>query len=56
MDGVVPMKVREVIQLLEKYGWKQIRTKGSHRHFKHPEERRSYPYRATKGKSLRRAR
>jgi predicted RNA binding protein YcfA (HicA-like mRNA interferase family) len=29
------MKVREVIRLLEKQGWKEIRSKGSHRHFKH---------------------
>jgi len=35
----MPMKVREVIQLLEERGWKQIRTKGSHRHFKHPDQR-----------------
>ncbi|MGA2326131.1 MAG: type II toxin-antitoxin system HicA family toxin [Bryobacteraceae bacterium] len=32
------MKVREVIQLLEKRGWKEMRSKGSHRHFKHPEQ------------------
>jgi predicted RNA binding protein YcfA (HicA-like mRNA interferase family) len=35
----MPMKLREVIQLLEERGWKQIRTKGSHRHFKHPDQR-----------------
>jgi len=34
----MPMKVREVIQLLEKHGWREIRSKGSHRHFKHPEQ------------------
>ncbi len=33
--GAVP-KVREVIQRLEREGWVQIRTKGSHRTFKHP--------------------
>jgi predicted RNA binding protein YcfA (HicA-like mRNA interferase family) len=32
------MKVREVIQLLEKHGWKEMRSKGSHRHFKHPQQ------------------
>ncbi|HEV8041532.1 MAG TPA: type II toxin-antitoxin system HicA family toxin [Bryobacteraceae bacterium] len=32
------MKVREVIQLLEKHGWREMRSKGSHRHFKHPEQ------------------
>lgn len=29
------MKFREVIQLLERDGWKLVRTKGSHRQFKH---------------------
>jgi predicted RNA binding protein YcfA (HicA-like mRNA interferase family) len=37
-DPVMPMKVREVIQLLEKHGWREMRSKGSHRHFKHPEQ------------------
>jgi predicted RNA binding protein YcfA (HicA-like mRNA interferase family) len=32
----MPMKVREVIRLLERHGWTEVRTKGSHRHFKHP--------------------
>lgn len=32
------MKVGELIQLLEKQGWREIRSKGSFRHFKHPEE------------------
>ena len=32
----MPMKVREVVQLLERNGWKEMRSKGSHRHFKHP--------------------
>lgn len=30
------MKVREVIELLEREGWEHVRTKGSHRQFKHP--------------------
>ncbi|MBM3763795.1 MAG: type II toxin-antitoxin system HicA family toxin [Acidobacteria bacterium] len=29
------MKVREVIRLLERNGWREVRTKGSHRHFRH---------------------
>jgi len=29
------MKVREIIQELERAGWIQIRQTGSHRHFKH---------------------
>jgi predicted RNA binding protein YcfA (HicA-like mRNA interferase family) len=32
----MPMKVREVIRLLEQNGWTEMRSKGSHRHFKHP--------------------
>lgn len=30
------MKVREVIALLEEDGWFLVKTKGSHRQFKHP--------------------
>ncbi|HEX9811206.1 MAG TPA: type II toxin-antitoxin system HicA family toxin [Burkholderiales bacterium] len=30
------MKVRDVISMLEKDGWRHIRTKGSHRQFQHP--------------------
>ena len=29
------MKVREIIKIIERDGWVQIRTKGSHRQFKH---------------------
>jgi predicted RNase H-like HicB family nuclease len=32
------MKVREVIRLLEKHGWIEMRSRGSHRHFKHPHQ------------------
>ena len=32
------MKVREVIRLLEKHGWLEMRSRASHRHFKHPDE------------------
>jgi predicted RNA binding protein YcfA (HicA-like mRNA interferase family) len=32
------MKVREVIRLLERAGWTEIRSRGSHRHFKHPDK------------------
>jgi predicted RNA binding protein YcfA (HicA-like mRNA interferase family) len=35
--GGMPMKVREVVQLLERNGWRETRSKGSHRHFKHPD-------------------
>lgn len=30
------MKVRDVIKLIEADGWEHVRTKGSHRQFKHP--------------------
>jgi predicted RNA binding protein YcfA (HicA-like mRNA interferase family) len=29
------MKVRDVVKLLEEVGWRHVRTKGSHRQFKH---------------------
>lgn len=30
------MKVREIIKLLEENGWYQVRMRGSHRQFHHP--------------------
>jgi predicted RNA binding protein YcfA (HicA-like mRNA interferase family) len=30
------VKIREVTRLLESDGWQHVRTKGSHRQFKHP--------------------
>ncbi len=30
------MKVREVIRMLEDDGWQLVRTRGSHRQFRHP--------------------
>jgi predicted RNA binding protein YcfA (HicA-like mRNA interferase family) len=35
----VPLKVRELIWLLETNGWRHIRTNGSHRIFRHPDGR-----------------
>ena len=32
----MPMKVRELIRMLERNGWTHDRSKGSHRQFKHP--------------------
>jgi predicted RNA binding protein YcfA (HicA-like mRNA interferase family) len=29
------MKVRDVIKLIEEDGWRLVKTRGSHRHFKH---------------------
>lgn len=31
------MKVRDAIKLVEATGWYLARTRGSHRHFKHPQ-------------------
>jgi predicted RNA binding protein YcfA (HicA-like mRNA interferase family) len=31
----VPVKVRDLIRLIEKDGWKHVRTRGSHRQYKH---------------------
>ena len=30
------MKIREVIKMLEDDGWVRVRTKGSHRQYRHP--------------------
>ena len=30
------MKVREILKLIKNDGWKLIRTRGSHRQFRHP--------------------
>jgi len=30
--------VREIIQLLERSGWKVLRSKRNHRHFRHPDQ------------------
>lgn len=34
---VVPLKVREVISLMEKHGWRHVRTSGDHRIFQNPD-------------------
>jgi predicted RNA binding protein YcfA (HicA-like mRNA interferase family) len=34
-----PMKVRDLIRLLENEGWHLARTRGSHRQYKHPTRR-----------------
>ena len=33
---LIAVKVREVIDTLESDGWRLVRTKGSHRQFRHP--------------------
>jgi predicted RNA binding protein YcfA (HicA-like mRNA interferase family) len=32
----MPMKVREIIRLVEQDGWYHVVTRGSHRQYKHP--------------------
>jgi predicted RNA binding protein YcfA (HicA-like mRNA interferase family) len=32
------VKVKAIIQHLKKQGWKQVRMKGSHRQFQHPQK------------------
>jgi predicted RNA binding protein YcfA (HicA-like mRNA interferase family) len=33
--SLMPMKVREAIRPLEKHGWVRMRSRCSHRHFRH---------------------
>ena len=32
----MPVKVKEIIRLIEQDGWFQVATRGGHRQFKHP--------------------
>ena len=48
----MPMKVRKVIRLFKKYGWKEIRSKGGHRHFKLAEQRYVITVLGNMGKEL----
>jgi len=34
-----PVKVRDLIRVIERDGWRQVRTRGSHRQYKHPVKR-----------------
>jgi predicted RNA binding protein YcfA (HicA-like mRNA interferase family) len=36
---ISPMKVRDVIRLVEADGWRHVRTRGSHRQFNHVSKR-----------------
>jgi predicted RNA binding protein YcfA (HicA-like mRNA interferase family) len=38
MEGLVPLKVREIIKLIEADGWYLVTTEGSHRQYKHPKK------------------
>jgi predicted RNA binding protein YcfA (HicA-like mRNA interferase family) len=35
---LMPMKVREVIRSLQNHGWVELRSKGSHKQFRHPDQ------------------
>ncbi|MFM2123570.1 MAG: hypothetical protein RL328_21 [Acidobacteriota bacterium] len=48
----MPLKVREVIRMLERAGWIEMRTKGSHRHFRHPERPELVTVPGNEGKEL----
>jgi predicted RNA binding protein YcfA (HicA-like mRNA interferase family) len=32
----LPVKIRDLLRMIEADGWRQIRQKGSHRQFRHP--------------------
>ena len=34
----MPLTIRELIRLPERDGWRLVRTRGSHRQYKHPEK------------------
>jgi predicted RNA binding protein YcfA (HicA-like mRNA interferase family) len=46
------MKVREVIKMIEKDGWYLVRTKGSHRQFKHPQKPGTVTVSGNSGKEM----
>ena len=46
------MKVREVVRLLEKHGWVEMQSRGSHRHFKHPDHPLVVTVPGSEGKDL----
>ncbi len=48
----MPLKVREVIRLLQKQGWIEMRSRGSHRQFKHPKQPALITVPGSEGKEL----
>ncbi len=46
------MRVREVVRALEANGWRQVRQKGSHRQFAHPERAEIVTVPGAPGKTL----
>ena len=51
-EPAMPMKVREVVRLLEQNGWIEMRSKGSHRNFKHPNRAQVVTVPGNQGKEL----
>ena len=49
----MPPKVREAVRIVEDDGWYHVRTRGSHRHFKHPVKRRLVTIPGKLGEDLR---
>jgi predicted RNA binding protein YcfA (HicA-like mRNA interferase family) len=35
---IAPMKIREIIKIVERDGWYLVRTRGSHRQYRHPKK------------------
>lgn len=48
----MPMKVREVIRLLETHGWVEMRSRRSYRHFRHPDQPMVITVPGNEGKEL----
>ena len=48
----MPLTVREVVRMLEREGWREIRAKGSHRHFKHADRPSLVTVPGNQGKEL----
>jgi predicted RNA binding protein YcfA (HicA-like mRNA interferase family) len=46
------MKVRELIRLLQQDGWRHVRTKGSHRQFRHTAKPRTVTISGKLGKDV----
>jgi predicted RNA binding protein YcfA (HicA-like mRNA interferase family) len=46
------VKVRDVVRILEREGWRLVRQKGSHRQFRHPERAGTVTVPGTPGSEL----
>ena len=48
----MPPRVREAIRIVERDGWYHVRTRGSHRHYHHPEKPGTVTIAGNLGKEL----